>query len=170
MAVRQINTAKLRRLIAERNRLGDAVRKATDNYIAIRDEISRLEHFVNSARTGGREPNPQDEQKLADLKEHAQELQRQREQASRRFDEYGFVDDLIEYARDLGYEVNEITGMISKPAKSKGGVPYTRSGMGRNGDKPAAEPAGPVGLPRRDGGPRGASPIDTSAPAYGGSN
>ena len=168
MAIRKIDTAKLRRLIAERNRLGEAVRKATDNYIAIRDEIGKLEHFITSQRTGDREPNPSNDQKLADLKEHAQELQRQREQASRRFDEYAFVDDLVEYARDLGYEVNTITGMITKPAASQGGVPYTRSGMGRNSDKPAAEPAGPVGLPSREGGPRGAAPIDTSAPAYGG--
>lgn len=166
MAVRAINTQKLRRLIAERNRRGDAVRKATDDYLAIRDEIGKLEHFVNSQRVGGREPNPQNEQRLADLKEQSADLQRQREQASRRFDEYAIVDDLIEYARDLGYHIDAITGTITKPVQDK--RPGTREGMGINGDKPASPPADPVGLPRGDGGPRGASPIDTSATAYTG--
>lgn len=168
MAVPKIDTAKLRRLIAERNRQGDAVRKATDDYVALRDEIGQLEHFVNSQRTGGREPNPQNEQRLADLKEHSADLQCQREQASRRFDEYAFVDELIEYARDLGYHIDANKGTITKPVKDN--RPSTREGMGINGDKPASQPAGPVGLPRGDGGPRGASPIDTSAPSYGGGN
>lgn len=165
MAVRKINTAKLRRLIAERNRLGDAVRKATDNYIAIRDEIGQLEHFVNSSRTGGREPNAQNVQRLEDLREQAQELQRQREQANQRFHEFGFVDDLVSYARSLGYHVDAVTGTITKPVKDN--RPGTREGMGINGDKPASIPSHHSGLPS-DVGPRGAPPIDTTALSYTG--
>lgn len=162
MPVQAIDTRKLRRFIAERNRHGEEVRRATDAYLHVRDEAAKLEAFVAGAKAGGQEPNPQNEQRLQDLREDKAELERQRDLAAQRFEEWSFVDDLVEYARNLGYQIDTASGTVTKPVRDNRAPAPDR--MGQNGPK-RSYVYDTTGVP---GTGAGASPVDTSAPAYTG--
>lgn len=162
MAVKAINVQKLRRFIAERARHGEEVRRTTDAYLGIRDEIAKLETFINGNKAAGQEPSPQNEQRLQDLREHRTELERQRDIAAQRFEQFAFVDNLIEFARDLGYQVDTVSGTVSKPVGDNRAPAPDRTGQ--NGPKRFSL-YDQIGV---GDGQSGAKPIDTTAPAYTG--
>lgn len=111
----KIDTAKLRRLLMERQRRFERVRQLTDQYHGLRDEVGRLQVSESQARQQGERPHAATEQRLAELKTALAEVNRERAEASEAAKEMGFVQELVEYARSLRYLVDEGLCIVNAP-------------------------------------------------------
>lgn len=111
------NTAKLRALLRRRKDASDSVRNLTDSFLDIRDEAGRLQSRIDEKKRCGEQPNQSDEINLASLRDQQQQLQKDRDKAGERLSELDFVEPLIEYAREAGYEVDPERCTVTLPAK-----------------------------------------------------
>jgi hypothetical protein len=112
---KELDLDKLRRLIGERRARHEAVIAATDAYLERRGEASRLQSRIERLRDLPGGASKGDQARLAALKADIDALARIRDEASARFDEYGFVDELIDYARREGVVVEEQAGIVRWP-------------------------------------------------------
>lgn len=131
-----IDTRKLRRLIRERHQRFQHARDMTDRFLPVKGQIGELQRTVDHQRRhdpqGANESNVQT---LEHLKSELAELSKEREQAGQRAQSMGYVQRLVEHARKLGYEVDEISGSIRAvrpPAKPASTTPTLRSWAGFN--------------------------------------
>mgnify|MGYP001204419298 CR=1 FL=1 len=103
----EIDTAKLRRLMSERNRAFDQARDLTDRFMEIRTEISRFEAAINQpGRHIDKISRDREIASLQAIKDEKDQIQADREANRSVTQSYGYVENLIDHARRLGLVVD----------------------------------------------------------------
>ena len=134
---RKIDTVKLRRFIAERNRRWHAATEATDALLEVKGQMRALAERIATIEHRNQEPSPNDVRRLDALKEQVADMDKERAEASRRFREMGFVDEAIAYARSLHYSVDTTLAVINPPpVPDKRKFAPTADDMGRPAPSP----------------------------------
>lgn len=111
----QIDTAKLRRLMRQRNQMFDQSRQLTDRFLDLRDEIVRFENAINKPRHIDKVSRDRELARLNALKDERDQLQADREIADASANSYGCVNALVEYARRIGFVVDEGRCTVRRP-------------------------------------------------------
>lgn len=119
----RIDVAKLRRLLSERRQMLDAARRTTDQYLASRDEVARLElrHADELRRSGygtagrdgigGKLLRKRAEARIEAARDEARQIAEQRDAASERAQNPA-LPGLVDYARKNGFVVDESRATI----------------------------------------------------------
>ena len=112
---KQIDAAKLRRFIAEKNRRWAAAISTTDALLETKKRLQLLTARIETMRRNGKQPPPNELNQLEALNSQIADMAREREEASARLHEMDFVDEAVAYARRLRYSVDTALGVVSPP-------------------------------------------------------